>query len=71
MNELLDIQPEKIVTFEPSEETQDRVQLLMDKHYDATITPAEQAELDYYIEFEHTVRLMKARAAQILAMRAA
>lgn len=68
---LFNVTPEQILAFEPSEDSQEHVEDLMIKHHNASITEAEKAELDYYLEFEHLIRVMKARAAKVLAARAA
>jgi len=53
---------ERIVQFRASEENQQRVADLLDREKNATLTPQETAELDRYLQFEHLVRLAKARA---------
>lgn len=68
---ILDLAPEKILAFRPSEASQQHSEDLMKKLHDGSINDAEQAELNYYLEFDHMLRLMKARAAEVLGTRAA
>ena len=63
--------PEQMIAFRPSEDLQDHVGVLVEKSKAGVITEAEQAELDYFIEFEHLLRMMKNRAAKVLAARRA
>lgn len=55
--------PEKIVSFKPSDESQDRVRVLLAKIKSGQLTP-EEAELDDFGMIEHLMRLVKARARQ-------
>jgi hypothetical protein len=68
---LVKLAPEQMLAFRPSEDVQDHVETLMERAKDGTITESEQAELDYFVEFEHLLRLMKKRAAKILSTRSA
>ena len=60
-------QPEKIVDFHPSEETQKRVELLLSKKHEEKLTESEKSELNYFLMLEHIIRLAKARALKQLA----
>ena len=68
-NDLLDLlaesaQAERVLAFRLSAAIQARVDALLDKHRDGTLTAEERAELDAYERFEHVVRLLKARVLQ-------
>lgn len=45
---ILDLAPEKILAFRPSEASQQHSEDLMKKLHDGSINDAEQAELNYY-----------------------
>jgi len=53
---------ERIIRFHASEENQRRVTELLEREKAASLTPAESVELDRYMQFEHVIRLAKARA---------
>lgn len=53
---------ERIVHFRASDENQRRVADLLDRAKSDSLTPQETTELDHYLQFEHLVRLAKARA---------
>ena len=53
---------ERIVRFRASDDNQRRVADLLEREKSASLTPHETAELDRYLQFEHLVRLAKARA---------
>jgi len=61
---------EQIIEFHPSEATQHRVEELIAKEKAGTITEQEHLELEDYMQFDHIMTLMKARAAQVLTSRA-
>ncbi len=54
--------PEDIVGFIVSPEVQTRLQSLLAKNREATLTPPELAELDVYEQLEHLMILIKAQA---------
>lgn len=56
--------PEKIVSFKPSDESQNRVRELLVKSKSNQLTPEEESELDDFGMIEHLMRLVKARARQ-------
>ena len=60
--------PAEVISFRPSEEAQARVYDLMarEKIGDG-LTADETAELDHYMQVEHLMRMVKARARQFLA----
>ena len=59
--------PEQVIAFRPSATAQERVEELISKSKDDHLSPDEQAELDYFFQLEHILRVAKARAEQILA----
>jgi hypothetical protein len=62
--------PEEILDWHPSEEAEERVRDLIAKEHDGAITEQERLELDDQMNLEHIMRLIKARAIQVLASRA-
>ena len=54
--------PESIVAFRPSIEAQQRVQDLIQRGQEADLTPAEESELEDYLQLEHLMIMAKARA---------
>ena len=68
-DDLLDLlaesaEAERVLAFRLSAAKQDRLDALLDKNREGTLTTAEAAELDTYERFEHVVRLLKARVLQ-------
>ncbi|MBI4909810.1 MAG: hypothetical protein HY820_39700 [Acidobacteria bacterium] len=59
--------PESVVNYRPSPEAQQRVADLIAREKDDALTPEEKAELDYFVQLEHILRMAKARALQILS----
>ena len=60
------VQAERVLAFRLSTAKQARLDVLLDKNRDGTLTAEERAELDAYERFEHVVRLLKARVLQKL-----
>ena len=54
--------PEEIINFKVSSENQMRLQSLLEKNREATLSSIELAELDVYQQLEHLMILLKARA---------
>ena len=54
--------PEAVARFEPSPEAKQRVAELIHREKTSGLTPEETSELDHYLELEHLMRLVKARA---------
>lgn len=52
----------QILAFRPSQETQERVRLLLAKNKSDELTEDEAAELERFGELEHLMQLVKARA---------
>ena len=70
-DELLDLfvapaAAERILAFHPSAAMQARIEALLAKHRDQTLSAEERAELDEFERIEHFVRLVKARVHQKL-----
>jgi len=53
--------PDDLMSFQLSSAKQLRLDDLLDRNRAGTLTPAESAELDTFEQFEHVVRLLKAR----------
>jgi hypothetical protein len=54
--------PHDILAFKVSDAAQARLQLLLDKNREETLSAPEEAELDIYEQLEHLMILLKARA---------
>ena len=68
-DDLLDLLAEsanaqRVLAFRLSDEKQARLDELLEKNRQGTLTAEESAELDAYEQFEHLVRLLKARVLQ-------
>jgi hypothetical protein len=68
-DDLLDLLAEsadaqRVLAFRLSDEKQGRLDELLEKNREGTLTDDESAELDAYERFEHVVRLLKARVLQ-------
>ncbi len=59
--------PEEMLALRPSEESQDYVEILIEKSKVDALTEAEQAELDYFVQYDHMLRLMQNHAAKVVA----
>jgi len=53
-----------ILAFRLNSTSQERLDLLLDKNRDGTLSEGETSELETYEQFEHVVRLLKARVLQ-------
>ncbi len=51
---------DEVLSFQLSSEKQRRLDNLLSKNRDKTLSPQESAELDAFEQFEHVVRLLKA-----------
>lgn len=58
--------PQNVIAFRPSEAAQGRVEYLLAREKDSSLTRAEKLELDHYLQLEHLMRLAKARARDFL-----
>lgn len=56
--------PQNVLAFRPSEETRERVRYLLAAEKTNVITREEKEELDDFEQFEHLMRMAKARATQ-------
>ncbi len=56
--------PEQVLAFQLSAGKQNRLDDLLSKNRDQTLSPQESAELDAFEQFEHVVRLLKARVRE-------
>jgi hypothetical protein len=59
--------PQSVVDYRPSDETKTKVAELIHRQKTASLNPDETAELNYYLQIEHLMRLAKARARQRLS----
>ena len=55
---------EEVLSFQLADEKQRRLDNLLSKNRDGTLSPQESAELDAFEQFEHVVRLLKARVRE-------
>jgi hypothetical protein len=55
---------EEVLSFQLSSAKQRRLDNLLAKNRDGTLSPHESAELDAFEQFEHVVRLLKARVRE-------
>src|SRR5258708_3245802 len=58
--------PEQIADFKISDQAQERLEELLDKIREGELTPAETAELDQYLQYSHTMVLLKASAHRVI-----
>lgn len=58
---------EEIAGYRFPEPLQERVHALLDKNREGTMTPDERAELDEFLEIDHLMMLVKAKARLKLA----
>ena len=68
-DELLDLlvsnpDPQRIRSFKVSPAVQSRLDLLLEKNRQGTLSEQERAEMESFDRFEHVVCLLKARAMQ-------
>ncbi len=56
--------PEQIIAYRPSEESQIRLRYLLDANRNNQLSADDSAELDEYMQIEHFMRMLKARARQ-------
>ena len=57
---------ERVASFQPSEISRQRVLDLLSREKSTGLSPEETSELNHYLQFEHLMRLAKARARQRL-----
>ncbi|MCU0339977.1 MAG: hypothetical protein MUE30_08835 [Spirosomaceae bacterium] len=56
----------EIVSFAPSQQAQQRLEILQFKHREEQLTEAELHELEQYLMIEHIMRMAKAKARKRL-----
>jgi hypothetical protein len=56
----------EVLAFRPSQETQERVRVLLERNAADELTEEEAAELERFGELEHLMQLVKARAQEYL-----
>ncbi|MEO8611154.1 MAG: hypothetical protein ABI690_24875 [Chloroflexota bacterium] len=61
--------PEEILTFQLSEDEQDRIDDLLDRNNEGDLTAAEKGELQQIVELERIMSLLKAKAAYSLTQK--
>ncbi len=54
--------PEQIIAYQASTSLQGRLNDLLDKNANAELTPDERSELDQFLQFNHLLILLKAKA---------
>ena len=64
-----DVAPERLLKFRLSPHKQKQLDGLLVKNRDGTLDPAEAAELEAYAQFEHVVRMLKARVRKRFSKR--
>ncbi len=58
---------EEVLAFGPTPSMQTRIDLLMEKNRNGSLTPLEERELDEYVRINHLVTMIKARALPYLS----
>jgi hypothetical protein len=56
----------EVLAFRPSQQTQERVRLLLERNATAELTEEEATELEHFGQLEHLMQLVKARAQEYL-----
>lgn len=59
--------PDDVIAYEPSQAAKARVADLIHKEKTDGLAPEEKSELDHYLQLEHIMRLVKARARRYVA----
>lgn len=60
-------QPQQVLAYKPSEESQSRLENLLEKKRETALNEAENKELEQFLLIEHLMRVAKARAKKRLA----
>lgn len=58
--------PDRIAAYHPSDGARERVLELLQRQKAGALLPQEESELDDYLQLEHLMRLIKARARRYL-----
>lgn len=61
--------PQTVLDFQPSAAAQQRALELLELAKEDRLTPEQESELEHFTELEHILRMAKARARQILAIK--
>jgi hypothetical protein len=56
--------PDEVLAFQMSNDKQQRLDVLLSKNHAGTLSPQESAELEAFEQFEHVIRLLKARVRE-------
>lgn len=59
--------PEKVIAFKPSKSNQKRLDFLLDKQKEITLTDSERNELEHYLILNRIIGLSKARAFNMIS----
>lgn len=59
--------PERIITFRPSDQLEQRLSYLLEQNGEDALTAEEQRELDEFLRMNHFMNMLKIRARQKLA----
>lgn len=60
--------PEKVLAYRPSQALQERVEFLVEKKKEITLSEEETKELENYLLIEHIMRMAKKRAKKQLSL---
>ena len=58
--------PQNVIDFRPSDAAQERLENLLSREKEGSLSAEEKFELDHYLQLEHLMRLAKARAHDFL-----
>ena len=59
--------PQNVIAFRPSDAAQERLEELISREKEGSLSTEEKFELDHYLQLEHLMRLAKARARDFIA----
>jgi hypothetical protein len=59
--------PQNVIAFRPSDAAQERLEELISREKEGSLSSEEKFELDHYLQLEHLMRLAKARARDFIA----
>jgi hypothetical protein len=59
--------PEKVIAFKPSKSNQNRLDFLLDKQKEISLSDAERNELEHYLILNRIIGLAKARAFNLIS----
>lgn len=59
--------PKNVISFRPSDDAQERVDLLLAQKSKGALSVKEESELEHFLRLEHLMRLAKARAYAFLS----